>query len=593
MRLRQIAIAAWLASLPFSGMAAAAINPITLIIQNESGGNPTAQNATTTASGLFQDTNSTWAEALAACNCGTTAQYPTAASAPSSVQIAANDALINQNGLSDWLCADCDPAFAAQVAADGGVGAFQTSDLDTNPADFASTDTAGGLADFLAANGAGVTETGVDETGQPTGAIAGTGAAANAAGVGGATGGLTGGLTTPPALTTNVPDMPPPTSGVLDQIVQAFGNATSGWQAALAKIATDLFWLLAAIEFFIMIIGLILQGERPNWWDVASTIIYWLFPIGLFWWLLQNGSTYAADIINSMRQAGAAVGGDAITPSAILSAGIALVSQVWQYTHVFFHPAVLGAEMIALAVIMVCFALTAVWMAATLIEAYFIIGASALFLAFGGLRWSRQIAISVLLFCLGIGAKLFAMEAIVAIATSYIQRWMYSTAEIGFQGLFTLMGFAIFLAALAKTVPDTMQRVILSMPMSLAHYSQPLGQARATAAMVAAPVLAGASFGALAWQAIMHAAEQQAASNQQNQTGIARSLQLAESATGAVARAAGAEIGARLGGLGRGGVGASTVRMAQNVAQQRRIASAQRSLAQSASNNNTSGGGTP
>jgi hypothetical protein len=373
MRLRQIAIAAWLASLPFSGTAAAAINPIPLIIQNESSGNPTAQNAETTASGLFQDISSTWAEALAACNCGTTAQYPTAASAPSSVQIAANDALINQNGLSDWLCAGCDPAFAAQVAAAGGVGAFQTSGLDTNPADFASTDTAVGLADFLAANGAGATETGVDETGQPTGAIAGTGAAANAAVVGGATGGLTGGLTTPPALTTNVPDAPPPTSGVLDQIVQAFGNATSGWQAALATIATHLFWLLAAIEFFVMIIGLILQGERPNWWDVVSTIIYWLFPIGLFWWLLQNGSTYAADIINSMRQAGAAVGGDAITPSAILSAGIALVSQVWQYTHVFFHPAVLGAEMIALAVIMVCFALTAVWMAATLIEAYFII----------------------------------------------------------------------------------------------------------------------------------------------------------------------------------------------------------------------------
>jgi len=586
MRLRQIAIAAWLASLPFSGTAAAAINPIPLIIQNGSSGNPTAQNAETTASGLFQDTSSTWAEALAACNCGTRAQYPTAASAPSSVQIAANDALINQNGLSDWLCAGCDPTFAAQVAADGGVGAFQTSGLDTNPADFASTDTAGGLADFLAANGAGVTETGIDETGQPTGAIAGTGAAANAAGIGRTTGGLTGGLTTPPALTTNVPDAPPPTSGVLDQIVRAFGNATSGWQAALAKIATDLFWLLAAIEFFVMIIGLILQGERPNWWDVASTIIYWLFPIGLFWWLLQNGSTYAADIINSMRQAGAAVGGDAITPSAILSAGIALVSQVWQYTHVFFHPAVLGAEMIALAVIMVCFALTAVWMAATLIEAYFIIGASALFLAFGGLRWSRQIAISVLLFCLGIGAKLFAMEAIVAIATSYIQRWMYSTAEIGFQGLFTLMGFAIFLAALAKTVPDTMQRVILSMPMSLAHYSQPIQQAQSTAATIGAGVAGVAGSGTLAWQLIKHAAEVDAAGNNQGQSTPARALQFAGNMGGAAARAAGSEIGARLGGFARGGPGASVVRMAQNVAQQRRIAAAQRSQ----SNTTTSGG---
>jgi type IV secretion system protein TrbL len=469
--------------------------------------------------------------------------------------------LYETQGFSPWTCPGCNAQLAAYIQSQGGASAFRLTGSEQQLLD---------SADPGAATGTATATAGVTVTADPT----------TSAG----TGGLTGGLATPPALTTNVPDAPAPTSGVLDQIVTAFGNATSGWQAALASIATDLFWLLAAIEFFVMIIGLILQGERPNWWDVVSTIIYWLFPIGLFWWLLQNGSTYTAAIINSMRQAGGAIGGDAITPSAILSAGIALVSQVWQYTHVFFHPAVLGAEMIALAVIMVCFALTAVWMAATLIEAYFIIGASALFLAFGGLRWSRQIAISVLLFCLGIGAKLFAMEAIVAIATSYIQRWMYSTAEIGFQGLFTLMGFAIFLAALAKTVPDTMQRVILSMPMSLAHYSQPIGQATSAGALAGGTAAAVGGFGALAAQALIHAAERQTDSSQQGQSGIARSLQFAGAATGAVARAAGSEIGARLGGFARGGPGASAVRMAQNVAQQRRIAAAQRSQ---------SGGNTP
>ena len=59
------------AFLPSVGWAqSAGINPISLIIQDESGGNPTAQNSSSTASGLFQDTNSTWAEALADCGCG-------------------------------------------------------------------------------------------------------------------------------------------------------------------------------------------------------------------------------------------------------------------------------------------------------------------------------------------------------------------------------------------------------------------------------------------------------------------------------------------------------------------------------------------
>src|ERR1700761_6616480 len=111
---------------------AQAINPDSLIIQNESTGNPTAQSQSSSASGLFGDITSTWQQALADCNCGTTSQYPTAASAPANIQIAANNALINQVGLSPWLCDGCDPKFAAQVAAAGGPSAFQTSGLDTN-----------------------------------------------------------------------------------------------------------------------------------------------------------------------------------------------------------------------------------------------------------------------------------------------------------------------------------------------------------------------------------------------------------------------------------------------------------------------------
>lgn len=157
-------------------LARAQINPIDLIIQDESSGNPTAQSTTSTASGLFGDTNSTWAEALQLCGCGTTADYPIAATAPASVQIAANDALINQDGLSDWLCAGCDPAFAAQVAADGGASAFQTSGLDTNPADFASADTAAGLAALLGGSPTTTTPTGSGTTPATTTAAGGASA---------------------------------------------------------------------------------------------------------------------------------------------------------------------------------------------------------------------------------------------------------------------------------------------------------------------------------------------------------------------------------------------------------------------------------
>lgn len=570
------------------------INPIPLIIQDESSGNPTAQNPGSTSSGLFGDINSTWAAALAACGCGTTAQFPTAASAPASVQIAANDALINQNGLSDWLCPNCDPAFAAQVAAAGGAGAFQTSGLSTNPADFTAADTPGGLASFLAGDGG-------TSTGTP---LSTGGGVSTAAGGGAATGGSAAGtsLTTgvapsPQALTSLVGDAAPPTSGILDQIVQEFGTLTASWQAKLATIASDLFWILAGIELAVLLISLMMSGN--DWRDAVATLILpWLLPIGLFYWLLTNGSTFMAAIINSMRMAGAAVGGNAITPSGILSAGIDIVSQAWQFTSIFFHPGIAAAEMFILVPIMFCFAMMAVWFAATLIEAYFVMGAASLFLAFAGMRWSRNIGISVLLYSLGVGAKLFAMEAIVAVTTQYIQKWMAATAELTFQGLFTALGFSIFLAALAKTVPDLFQRMVLQQTSSMAHYQPVIRQAAGVGAMAAAPVLGVAGGAALMVQAFRYAAEQ-IASEQQSGQGRTASGMLT-GAGQAIASAAGSEISGRLGGIYRGGAAASLARMSSNVGQQRRVAAAQAARpvapaaptptpAPTANNNNSSG----
>ena len=118
--------------------ASSLINPLGFIAYYESTYNPTASNPASSATGLFQDLSSTWAQALADCGaqCGTLSQYPTAASAPANVQIAANAALIDQQGLSAWLCNGCNGPFSSLVAQAGGASAFATSGLSTNPNDY-------------------------------------------------------------------------------------------------------------------------------------------------------------------------------------------------------------------------------------------------------------------------------------------------------------------------------------------------------------------------------------------------------------------------------------------------------------------------
>ena len=185
-----LCLSSWTARAQTTGL-----NPLALIAQYESSDNPTAQSTTSTASGLFGDITSTWAEALSLCGCGTTDQYPTAATAPASVQIAANAALIDQDGLSPWLCSGCDAPLAAAIAADGGLSAFDLN-LSTNPADYVSADDPGGLAAYFADNGSttltagggGLTVSTSDTAGTGTSTTAGSGTIASAAAANGITG---------------------------------------------------------------------------------------------------------------------------------------------------------------------------------------------------------------------------------------------------------------------------------------------------------------------------------------------------------------------------------------------------------------------
>jgi type IV secretion system protein VirB6 len=117
----------------------AQINPLPAISQFESSGGTNTSCSATGACGIFQDVSGTWQTALGLIGVDPSL-YPNANSAPASIQLAANAALINADGLQPWLCANCDPPFAAYVASHGGPGAFQTSGLDTNPADYSTFD---------------------------------------------------------------------------------------------------------------------------------------------------------------------------------------------------------------------------------------------------------------------------------------------------------------------------------------------------------------------------------------------------------------------------------------------------------------------
>lgn len=131
------------------------LNPLTAIAGPESSFGQNLQNPGSSASGIYGVINGTWQANLKAIG-GDPAQYPTAKSAPASVQSAVVAYDYNQNGFKDWLCAGCDAVFTQEVANAGGPAAYAPpGSLSINPADYASLDAPGGLQAFFTNNSGG------------------------------------------------------------------------------------------------------------------------------------------------------------------------------------------------------------------------------------------------------------------------------------------------------------------------------------------------------------------------------------------------------------------------------------------------------
>ena len=86
-------------------------------------------------------------------------------------------------------------------------------------------------------------------------------------------------------------------------------------------------------------------------------------------------------------------------------------------------PAASVGLMVAGIVIEVCFALMAAFMVLALVESYLVISMGVIFMAFGGSRWTKDLAVSTVRYTVSVGAKLFVLQLLVSIGTGLITAW--------------------------------------------------------------------------------------------------------------------------------------------------------------------------
>ena len=73
-----------------------------------------------------------------------------------------------------------------------------------------------------------------------------------------------------------------------------------------------------------------------------------------------------------------------------------------------------------------------------------------MFMAFGGTRWTKDLAVSTVRYTFSVGAKLFVLQLLVSIGTGLIQSWANTFNDVTAASLCILIGCSIVMLALGE-----------------------------------------------------------------------------------------------------------------------------------------------
>ncbi|WP_033480342.1 P-type conjugative transfer protein TrbL, partial [Xanthomonas phaseoli] len=338
-------------------------------------------------------------------------------------------------------------------------------------------------------------------------------------------------------------------------MMDLFRNQASALEPTLRGYALRLFWLLAFIQFAWAGIKLVLQGA--DFQQFTAEVVRQILFIGFFLTLLLLSTEWAGAIVRSFRTAAdqavtSAGGTGGISPTDIFVAGYNVAKRILSETS-WWTPVQNQAMFLAALAILACFAWIAALLAVALVESYIVISASVLFMGFGGSTWTKDYALKVLSYAIGVGAKLFVMQIIVGIAETSVRTWADAYQNDN-DNLFTLLGISLLIAILTKMIPDKVQALIAGVSPHSGNAIASTAGTVAGAGVAAAAVATGgvAAVGAAGKLAATQMAAQ-AAGGAGAPTGVAKAVQLTGMTMKNLGKEAMSDVGRRLGGQARHG----------------------------------------
>ena len=204
--------------------------------------------------------------------------------------------------------------------------------------------------------------------------------------------------------------------------------------------------------------GIQLLLQQADIKGILVRFIQLLFSSALMLAILFHYKEWAGMLIRGLGKIAQDLGAPLPNPNAILNDGIEVIEKILEQLSLG-SPAVSLGMVICGIVIVICFALIAAQVLLVKCEAYIVLNAGTILLGFGGADLTRNYATNFLKYSLTVAAKLFVMQLLVSLGSSFISDLNYGD-EVKIKQLLVLIGVSVVLFALVKTIPDIISGII-------------------------------------------------------------------------------------------------------------------------------------
>jgi type IV secretion system protein TrbL len=288
-------------------------------------------------------------------------------------------------------------------------------------------------------------------------------------------------------------------TGLLDRFV----DQTDGWWGTLRGYALYLFTLTLIIE--VCLFGIRVALQQSNIAEILGQFVHLLLFACFIAAVIMNYQEWATGVaIRGLRPLVGQLTANSVDagyPMAMASAVIEKIIPVMEDAGITdFGEVFLFVS--CMLIVIVVFVLISALVILTTCEFYIIANVGVLLIGLGGSKIFKDYAVNVMRYVLAVAVKLFILQLIVNIGFAIISLTdldgtVGSTLNtIKFVDLFFLIGKAIILLALAKTLPDTCAGIINGSAIGGGNPLAQMAQTAGTVALAAVTSGAAAAYGA-------------------------------------------------------------------------------------------------